>query len=155
VQPIQRVDGDAEGRVEAERDVGAGHVVVDGLRNANDRDPLGREAPGDGQAAVAADHHQAVDPVSGGGGQHRVGPVLVGARAGPVDRRGSRRRGWGAAQGHDAGDLVEAERPRLVREEAGEAVEEAGDPHAVPMDRRPDDGPERGVHAGTVAPRGP
>jgi len=158
LQPVHRLGGDRQRGVEAERHVGAEDVVVDGLGNPDDRDPFGLEPPGDREASIAADHEQALDAVTRQCPQHGVRPVLVGSPVGSIDRYpegivavGSAEDGSALRQ--DAGDVVEAERPGLVREQPGEAVEEAGDPDVVPVRRRLDHRSQRGVHARAIAAR--
>ena len=62
VQPVDGVGGDLHRGVEAERDVGALDVVVDRLRDADDRQAvLGVQPAGDRQRAVAADDDDGVE----------------------------------------------------------------------------------------------
>ena len=64
VQPVDRLGGDGEGRVEAERVVGRGEVVVDRLRHADDRERMLLEEPrGDAERVLAADGDEAVEPL--------------------------------------------------------------------------------------------
>ena len=61
VQPIDRLGGDGDGGVEAERRLRARQVVVDRLRHADDRHALLEEPARDAERAVAADRDQRVD----------------------------------------------------------------------------------------------
>jgi hypothetical protein len=61
---VEAVDGlarDAEGGVEPEGDVGAAEVVVDRLRDAQDRGTVAVELVGGAERVLAADRDQAVD----------------------------------------------------------------------------------------------
>ena len=60
VQPVDRLGRDGDGGVEAERRLRAGQVVVDRLRDADDRHALLEEARRDPERAVAADRDQRV-----------------------------------------------------------------------------------------------
>ena len=61
VQPVDRLGGGADGGIEPEGALGAAHVVVDGLGNADDREALLPQLVGDLQAPVAADGDQGVE----------------------------------------------------------------------------------------------
>ena len=61
VQPIDRVGGEADRRVEAETARRADDVVVDRLRHADERDALLVELVRDRQRAVAADADERVE----------------------------------------------------------------------------------------------
>ena len=63
VQPVDRLGGHGDGRVEAERRLRTRQVVVDRLGDADDRHPLLQEAAGDPERAVAADRDQGVAAV--------------------------------------------------------------------------------------------
>jgi len=60
VHPVDNLGGDVQRAVEAERHVRAEEVVVDGLGEPDDVQPLGGEEPRRLVRAVAAQHHQAV-----------------------------------------------------------------------------------------------
>ena len=60
VQAIDRLGGDGDRGVEAERRLRARQIVVDRLRDADDRHPLLEEAGRDPERAVAADRDQRV-----------------------------------------------------------------------------------------------
>ena len=62
VQPVDGLGGDVDGGVEAEREVGAGQVVVDGLRDADDVDAQVGELGRDTERVLAADRDEGVDP---------------------------------------------------------------------------------------------
>ena len=66
VQPIDGVGGEGDRRVEAETVGRADDVVVDGLRDADERDAAFAELVGDGERAVAADDDQRVERPSCG-----------------------------------------------------------------------------------------
>src|SRR6266566_5499482 len=61
VQFVERVPGSVDGSVEAECDNGAANIVIDSLRNTNQRHTLLVEFLSDAQRAVAADHNQCVE----------------------------------------------------------------------------------------------
>ena len=63
VQAVDRIRCDLHRRGETEREVGSLDVVVDRLRNAENREPVFTvQTACDRQAAVAADHDQPVEP---------------------------------------------------------------------------------------------
>ena len=87
-QVVDEVDRAGDRGREADAVVGAVDVVVHGLRQADDLDPLQVEAAGEGEGAVAADRHQGVEVevaehLEGGVGEVEpaVGELLVGAPA--------------------------------------------------------------------------
>ena len=62
VQSVDRLGADVDGRVEADRDVGPGEVVVDRLRHADDRVPvLDVRGGARSERALASDRDDAVD----------------------------------------------------------------------------------------------
>jgi hypothetical protein len=61
VDPVDGLGGDHHRSVEAEGHHRAGEVVVDGLRNANDRKALVSEAGRDLHRAIAADGDEGID----------------------------------------------------------------------------------------------
>ena len=67
VQPVDRFGRDLDGGVESEREVGAGQVVVDRLRNADDVETFGGELRGRAEGVLAADRDQRVDLERRGG----------------------------------------------------------------------------------------
>ena len=73
-QPVHRLGGDLHGGVEAERVVGGGEVVVDGLGHADDLDAGVGEALGGRQGALAADRDDGVDARAGPCGLDALGP---------------------------------------------------------------------------------
>src|SRR5690606_4217199 len=147
----QAVDGferDVDRGVEADRDVGAEDVVVDGAGDADDGHAvLLRQGQRPAEAAVAADHDQALDaaaPQHGGGLRpaRRVEELLGARRA--EDR---------AAALDDVRDVPGVQLDDVVLDEALVPAVDARDAGAV-VDRRADDGADGGVHAGRVAPAG-
>ena len=63
VQPVDRLGADGDGRVEAEGVVGRREVVVDRLRDADDREVvLGVQPRGDAERVLAADRDERVEP---------------------------------------------------------------------------------------------
>ena len=63
VQAVDRVGGDLHGGLEAERVVGAGEVVVDRLRHADDVDAVVGQPLGHAERVLAADRDQPVEAV--------------------------------------------------------------------------------------------
>ncbi len=61
-QAIDRLERDVERRVHADRDVRPAEIVVDGRSHADHRPAALREVVRSALGAVAADHHQALDP---------------------------------------------------------------------------------------------
>src|SRR5213079_1501004 len=61
VQPVDRFRGNIDGRIKAECLVGAGDIVVDGLRHANDGDAAFVNSRRDTERVVATDGNQHID----------------------------------------------------------------------------------------------
>ena len=132
---VDHVGGDADGGLEAEGGVGAPKVVVDGLGQADDVQPLLAEQVGGLLAAVAPQHHQAVQPQAAVGvfhGLHLVQAVFVGGAhqleglaAGAQE---------GAAPGEQAGEVDGGELFVVLVHQALVAVDEADDFHAAAVD---------------------
>src|SRR5690606_19001118 len=80
-QPVGQLDGAGHARAEPDAVVGAGDVVVHGLRDRDDADALGVQALGVAQGVVSADRDEDVDPevleVLEDGGGHVVDLVHV------------------------------------------------------------------------------
>src|SRR5438874_100625 len=93
VQPVDRLRADEHGGVEAERVVGRGEVVVDRLRDADDREAvLCMELRRDAERVLAADRHERVEPLALEVPEHcldGIRRVRVRAR-GPEDRAPAR-----------------------------------------------------------------
>ena len=102
VQPVDRLGGDVDRGVEAEREVGAAEVVVDGLRYADDVDAQVGQLGGDAEGVLAADRDQRVDAV---GVEVRLD--LLDAVV-DLERVGPRRAEDGAAARQDAAHLGDA-----------------------------------------------
>ena len=139
VQAIDGVGREADRGVEAEAVGGLDDVVVDGLGHADERDAALGELVGDGQGAVAADHHQAVQAqlVEHVDAALRVVALAVARldrveeRVAAVDRAEDR-----AADAQDAGDVLRHQDAVPVRlDEAVEAVLEAEAGDAVVVGR--------------------
>ena len=62
VEPIEGVGGGRHGRIEAEGERRGAEIVVDRLRDADDRNTMLVALLGDRQRAIAADAHQPADP---------------------------------------------------------------------------------------------
>ena len=62
MQPIDGISGECDGTIEAEAVRRADDVVVDRLRNTDDRNATEIELMCDGQRAVAANHDEGVQP---------------------------------------------------------------------------------------------
>src|SRR5262249_28088332 len=128
MQPVDGLGADPDRSVEAERVVRRREVVVDRLRDPDDREPLLRVEPGrDAERVLAADRDKSVEALLLEVPQHGLDAVdLVRVRArGPEDR---------AAAREQAGDLARPERlePRL--DETAPAFADPDD--LVPPDHR-------------------
>ena len=154
VQPVDRLGRDLERGREADRRVGLGDVVVDGLGQRDDVESGLDEAKRVLLRAAATDAQEGVEVVPLVGPDDLVGHVddatvdphpvrLVATR--PEDR---------AADGQDAGERRRIEPHPPVLGQAAEAVAETDDAHPVLADRRLAEAADGGVEAGAVAPRG-
>jgi len=61
VETVDRLRGEAHGRVEPERAVGPHQVVVDRLRDPHQRHAALEELVGDGQGAISADRDKRIE----------------------------------------------------------------------------------------------
>ena len=105
VQAVDRLGRDRDGGVEAEGVVGRVQVVVDRLRNADDRKAvLGVEPRRDAERVLAADRDERVEPLVLEGREHLLDAALelVRVRARRAEDR--------AAAREDSGDVAAAER---------------------------------------------
>ena len=149
VQPVDRLGRDVDRGVEAEGEVGAGQVVVDRLRDADDVDAEVGELGGDAEGVLAADRDQRVDAV--------VGEVLLDLLDAALDleRVGPRGAEDGAAARQDAAALLGMPSSMVsALERALPAVAVADELVAVHLDALADDGADDGVEAGAVAASG-
>ena len=135
-------------RVEPDRDVRAGDVVVDGLRDADDRKTvLPVEAMRDRQRVFATDGHDAVELRLAEVAEDRLDAALdlVGIGPGRAEDRPAARQ--------DAGDLATAERGEDPFGQALPTVTHRH--HLVPaIGRAADDRTDDGIEAGTVTAAG-
>ncbi len=83
VEPVDGVDGDLHGGVEAEGELGAREVVVDGLGHADDRHAELVQLVGHPQRVLAADGDEGVDAEPFEAGPAGVDPSVDGERVGP------------------------------------------------------------------------
>jgi hypothetical protein len=148
LETVYGLGRDAHRRVEPEGPVGGGDVVVDGLRDADDRHARVGEHPGRGERALAADRDERVQVVTAG-----QFLAVLGGLAQPVPLQAGRAED-GAAEGEDAADRVEVEGADVAVEQTLEAVLEADDLVAVTRDGPVDDRPDHCVQARAVAARG-
>src|SRR5207248_8981814 len=144
VEPVDRLGADPDRGVEAEGVVGAGEVVVDRLRDADDRKVVLRvELRRDPERVLAADRHERVELCALEVRQHRLGAALEleGIRArGAEDRPAPRQQ---------PGDLARPERLELPVDEPAPALADAD--HLVPArERAPRDRANHRVQAGTI-----
>jgi hypothetical protein len=148
VQAVDRLRGDADRGVEAEGVVGGAQVVVDGLGDADDVQPLGGQPGRDPEGVLAADGHQRVDAQVGQVAPHLLDAVVhlhhVGARA-AEDR---------AAARQDAARRLDVERHGDLLQRPPPAVAEPEELVAVHLDALADDGADDRVEAGAVATAG-
>ena len=129
VQAVDRVGRDLHRGVEAEREVGAGDVVVDRLRHADHRQPVLVQPAGDAHRVLAADRDDRVEAVLPHGRLHPLDAVLV--AVGVVARGGEDR----AAERQDPGDGAHVERHVAALGEPRVAAPQAD--HLVPGGKRP------------------
>ena len=147
VQPVDSLGCDRDRRVEAKRVVGAGEVVVDRLRDSDDRKVvLAVKSRGNAERVLAPDRHESVEAGLGEVAKDGLDPpsTLYGLVR-VVPRR--------AAARQDARDLATAER----REDPfGQAFPAVTHPHhLVPaVGRAPDDRTDHRIEARTVTAAG-
>ena len=145
VQAVDRVGRDLHRGLEAEREVGAGEVVVDRLRDADDAHAVVHQPPGHAERVLAADRDQRVDPllVEHGLELLEAALLLVGVRPRRAEDR--------AAAVQDAARVLVRERGASRRQHAGPAVAEADEVVAVHLDPLAHDGADDRVEAGAVS----
>ncbi len=138
--PVDRLGGDLQSCVEPEGPVGGGDVVVDGLGDADDLEPLPGQLKRGAERPVPADHDERFDVVRFDGSPHTLVAVPVDVRVLP---RGSEN---GAAAGEDPAHRIPVEGTGPSVHETLPAVE---DPHHLGVvtlggsgHHRPDDGVE-------------
>ena len=148
VEAVDRLGGDLDRGVEAEGEVGAAEVVVDGLRDADDLDAEVGELGGDAEGVLAADGDQRVDAVGLEVGLDLLDPAV------DLERVGARRAQDRAAAGQDAANLVEPELARVVLERALPAVAEPDELVAVLADALADGSADHRIETGAVAATG-
>ena len=145
VQAVDRVRRDLHRGLEAEREVRAGEVVVDRLRDADDVHAVVHQPAGDAERVLAADRDQRVDPLLGEHGLELLQAALLLVRVrprGPEDR---------AAAVEDPARVLVGERGAIARQHAGPAVAEAEELVAVDRDALAHDGADDRVEAGAVS----
>ena len=118
-QAVDRLRGDLHGGVEAEGDLGARQVVVDGLGHPDRLDTFAAEARRHAERVLATDRHHRVDAGALERRQSPRGTVLVGVQVRP---RGAQHR---AAEGQEVANAVGVERPRVPLADAAPPVDEA------------------------------
>jgi len=148
VQPVDRFGRDRERGIEAERVVGAVHVVVDGLGHTDQMDPRVVELGRDSQGVLAADRDQDVDAPSR---QLLTDPgfaprLLIGVRPRGAEYRSAARK--------DPGDLFQVQLLDLRLEDPAPAVPKTENGAAVGLQGAMDDRADDRVQAGAVAPAG-
>jgi hypothetical protein len=148
VEPVDRVGRDLHGGLEAEREVGAGEVVVDRLGDADDGDARLRELAGDAERVLAADRDERVEPQLVERGPDAIQPVLLLEHVGPG---GAEDR---PAAMQDAARALVGQLHRVGGEYAGPAVAEADELVSVRVDPLAHDGADDGVEAGAVPASG-
>ena len=148
VQAVDRVGGDLHGGLEAEREVGAGEVVVDRLRDADHVDAVVDQPAGDAERVLAADRDQRVDALLGERGLELLEPALLLVRVRP---RGAEDR---AAAVQDPARVLVGQLDRVAGQHAGPAVAEAEELVAVHLDPLAHDRADDRVESGAVAAAG-
>ncbi len=148
VQPVDRLRRDMDGRIEAERHIGAADVVVDRLRHPEHRHPRVVERRGGAERVLAADGDQPVDlePVE-------VLPDPLDAPIG-LERIGSRGAEDRPAAWEDPADRLDRELLVGALERPAPAVVKADDRVAEAVYPPAHDRADDGVQSGTVAAPG-
>src|SRR5262249_17699987 len=148
VEAVDRLGRDEDGGVEAERVVGAGEVVVDRLRDADDRQLLLRvQTCGDAERVLAADRNERVEAPVAEVPEHALDASLEleGVRAARADDPAPAR--------EDPRYLRRAEILEDRLDETAPALPYRDDVPALGV-RPPDDGADDRVEPGTIAPSG-
>lgn len=148
LQPVEGLGGDGDGRVEAEGDVGGGDVVVDGLRDPDDRQARLGEEVRRLEGALAADRDDGVEA--------QVRDVAAGGLDAADQVRGLDPGGAedGAAAGEYAAHRVEVELAVVTLQQALPPVVEADDLVTVVDDGAVHDGTDDGIQTGAVSAGG-
>src|ERR1700761_2944764 len=148
VKAVDGFGGDGDGGVEAEADVGAGEVVVDGFRDADAGHAALDELDGDGLRVVTTEGDEGVEVVF-----FDVGETLLEAAFNffYVGARGAKD---GAAAMEDTASGLKIERHGLVVDDAAPAFHEADELVAVEVNAFAHSGANNGVEAGAVAAPG-
>ena len=155
VQPVHRLGGGGHRRIVAEGGVGFDQVVVDGLGQAQDIEPVLHQAKGDLVRAIAAQADQAVKTealVGFDGPSRQVHRLAVGQRhavrllaTGAEDS---------AAGREDIGDIIEVQGTGLILDEAAKAFLDPDDLDVEIAERRLDDTADGRIQARTIAAAG-
>ena len=157
VDAVDNVGGDVHSGVEAEGDVGAVDVVVDGLGQTDDVQPLLREEVGGLVGAVAAEAEQTIKLCVLIGLLHSRDLVDLVLFDHPHQLEGGALGAQnGTAQRQDAPEVVLVHLFVVAGDEAVVAVQDAHDLHIVahPGIQRLGHAADRGVQAGAVAAGG-
>src|SRR5581483_1597695 len=148
VHTVNGFGGNTDGGVEAEAEVGAAEIVVNGLGNADYLDSALVQAHGDRLRVVAADGDEGVNLVAA---QVLHAALQAAFALGRVGARGAQD---GAAARQDAGHRLQVERHGLVFHHPAPAFHEADELVAVVEDAFANDGSYDGVQPGAVAAAG-
>ena len=148
MEPVQRLGHHADGRVEADAELGCREVVVDGLRHPDRLEARVVQLRRHAQRVVAADGHERIDGVVSQGVDHTRDSVHL---FGWVRARGAED---GAAHRQNAAHVGRRELvDQAFLEAPGPAVLDAA--HLVPqLERSPRHGADRGVEARRVSTSG-
>src|SRR5581483_11212785 len=148
VHTVNGFGGDADGGGEAEAEVGAAEIVVNGLGNADYLGSALVQTHGDRLRVVAADGDEGVNFVAA---QVLHAALQAAFALGRVGARGAQD---GAAARQDAGHRLQVERHGLVFHHPAPAFHEADELVAVVEDAFANDGSYDGVQPGAVAAAG-
>ena len=140
MQPVDRFHDRVDGGVESDGDIGAAHIIVHRLGDADDRDPLMAEVARRPQSVVAADGDDGIDGAAGERRFDAGDPIRLAQRVGPGRAQN------GAALRQDPGDSVARERDHVVGHEPPPAVPHADDLQPL-LPGPPDHGPDGGIEA--------
>jgi hypothetical protein len=146
-QPVDGVDDGVQGRIHPDAHVRAPDVVVDAGGDADHGEAALVEGQGAAHGAVAADHHQAFDPMLVQAAQSLALPLLRHKllRAGGLEN--------GPAALDDAAHVPGAELHDLPLDQALEPPSDPQDPHAV-IGGGAHHRPDAGVHARRIPSAG-
>src|SRR5436190_9944280 len=148
MESVDRVSRNLHGSVESERHVGGGQVVVDRLRDADNRNAFFMQARGNAESVFTADGNQRVNAERRQGPSYCVQATLFFERVGP---RGTKDR---PATRQDPTYRGDVELLGRTNERATPAIGKADEIHVVISDAAPHHRADHAVQAGSVTATG-